>query len=153
EGIKDEWCIDLTPTRLAEVVQARTRSKRSPSSVRSVATPPEVLGQDVNSRACDLHGWLINCFERREPTLLTYKTAYQYLFQAAPDRWLPPHTKSVVKLAENTPGRPISGLGVIRLDGSVVAEATGCPGRGHWDGAPYDEEEWGRAFFGARVIC
>jgi hypothetical protein len=46
----------------------------------------------------------------------------------------------------------VKGLGVVRLDGFIVAKATGRPSGGHWDSANYTPQDWERVLGRATVL-
>lgn len=151
ESIKSEWLIGVNSPKPSRSHQPAICTGGPSPTKKVTGVLPRFQGGNPCDRARVLQERLIEYASRGEPTLCRYWTAYQYIFQNDGCPFSFAYAQKAIRAAIQTPVMSIDGLSGIRLDGFMV-DRRGKPGVGHWAGAPYDDEEWGRAFNGARVL-
>ena len=82
----------------------------------------------------------------------TYAWAYRHLFHSSYSKWAQAYTKKVVSIAKETPLVELPGLGAVRLDTFIVTSRSGLPGKGHWESANYEREDWERVLGTAKLF-
>jgi hypothetical protein len=122
-----------------------------PARPDPVASSPDLSGS-VDERAKKLLARLIDRANRGQAQVCTYAWAYRHLFNIPFKNFSQAFAQKVIKAAEKTPPMHVKGLGVVRLDGFIVAKATGRPSGGHWDSANYTPQDWERVLGRATVL-
>lgn len=103
------------------------------------------LDTAVLDRANRLLVWLAALASHADPRLCTYKDAWRYMFPEDEGKaWSQAYLPGITAHAMATTPTYVPGLGFLRLDSFIVADATWRPGLGHWEEAEYGEDDWDR---------
>jgi hypothetical protein len=118
---------------------------------RGVGAAPPSDGDRSGQRAERLLDRFIDAALAGKPEVCTYAWACRRIFGEY-RRWSQAYAKQVIRVALRTRQRELSGLGFVRLDTFVVAQANGFPSGGHWESIDYHREDWERVLGSAAIL-
>ncbi len=86
------------------------------------------------------------------PEIISYKKAYEEIFDVFLESWSRRNTPEVIEIARKTDSIEVAGLGKVYLDSFIVSEKKKQPGTGHWKDVKYSREDWLDVFGDAALL-